>query len=399
MAVSRFKIWKDKQKDKWGVSIPPELSGSGKRERRFFTKKTEAEAFAKAGTTRLLNDGTAAMELSRMERDIASKAFLLLRKGLPSCDPSVLLQAVDEFLTARDRRSRSKLFKDAFEEWQTWTLNRTRNGKPTSRKYALQIRQALPRFEELHSMLLCDITPDDVEGALASAVLPEHKHAKNGLLRVLNACFKYAKERQWLDEVPIRAKLSKADTGQNEPSVLTPDQVTRLLCTCIEQDRELLPYYVLALFAAIRPTDEMRKLQWHHVFADGGKHIHIPAEVAKTGRQRYIVIEPILSQWLIYIQPPQMGPVTPTRKLEKRRRKIQRAAGIDPWPQNALRHSYASYWMTVYRDEDRCRDNMGHRTKEQLVNHYRRHTTEVQAAEFWSLSPDKLIKVNSLRKA
>jgi len=398
MDAKRFPIQFSEPEKKWRVNVPPTLSASGKRERQFFAKKIEAQAFVTAEISRLMNDGNAGATLGRLERDIAAKAFFRLQQGLPESNPSDLLQAVDEYLAARDRRNRSKPFKDAYQEWMSRTLNRTRKGKPTSPHYKKQMRQVLPRLEPLHDMLLCDITPEDVEDAVGATVLPEHKAARNGILRVLKACFKYSKERGWMDEMPV-SKDSKADTGQKEPGILTPDEVARLLATCEANDRELLGFYVIALFAGVRPTDELSKLQWNQVFADGGGQIYIPAEVSKTGRKRYVKIEPTLKEWLNHIQPPRLGAVTPKRNHIKRRRAIERAAGIVPWPQDGMRHSYASYWMTIHRDEDQCRDNMGHRTKEQLFTHYRQHTTEEEARAFWALTPTMITKIQSVQTA
>jgi integrase/recombinase XerD len=395
MPPKSFQITFSKPENKWRVNIPASSSMSGKRERHFFATKPQAKAFVSAQQARLMNDGTAGATLERVERDIAAKAFYRLQQGLPESNPAELLQAVDEYVAARNRRSRSKSFKEGYEEWMSRTLNQTRKGKPTSPHYKKQMRQLLPRLGALHEMLLCDITPDDVENALKATVLPEHKAARNGMVRVLNACFKYCKERGWLDEVPV-SKDSKADTGQKEPGILTPDQVLRLLATCEATDNELLGYYLLALFAGVRPTDELFKLQWNHVFADGGDRIYVPAEVSKTGRKRYVKIEPTLKAWLDYIQPPRVGPVTPMRNHVKRRRAVERAAGVVPWPRDGMRHSYASYWMTIHRDEDQCRDNMGHRTKDQLVTHYRQHTTEEEARAFWNIKPEVVLQVERL---
>lgn len=400
MDAKRFPIRFSEPEKKWRVNIPPSLSASGKRERHFFDKKQQAQAFVTGEVARLMNDGNAGATLGRVERDIAAQAFYRLQQGLPEANPSELLQAVDDYVAARNRRSRSKPFKDAYEEWMSRTLNQTRKGKPTSTHYEKQIRQVLPRLEPLHEMLLCDITAEDVEDAVKATVRPEHKAARNGILRVLKACFSYCRERMWLDDIPV-SKDSKADTGQKEPSLLTPDEVTRLLVTCAAKDPELLGFYAIALFAGVRPTDELSKLQWNHVFADGGDRIYIPAEVSKTGRKRYVKIEPTLKDWLAYIQPPRLGPVTPKRNHTKRRRAIERAAGIVPWPQDGMRHSYASYWMTIHRDEDQCRDNMGHRTKEQLVTHYRQHTTEEEARAYWGIKPAilEVIKITNSREA
>ena len=400
---SALSIWQCKKKKakgvkSWRVSSPAGVSPSGKATSVFFSTKLEAESFVRAQETRILNEGAGGADLSRTQREIAAKAFAQLDRHLPDSDESILLQAVSEFIKSRDRRGRSKSFKDAFEEWRSWSLNRTRKGKKTSRKYATQIKYTLSRFEILFDKLVCDITASDVEHALHLTVRPEKAHARNGLLRVLRAFFNWCQRppQSLLDVVPIESQSMFADTKHTEITVLSPDQVLRLLSACMRLDPELLGYYVLGLFAGIRPTDELQKLQWQHVFAGDGDQIYIPSEVSKTGRDRYIPIESTLAVWLRYIAPPQVGAVTPLRNHVVRRRLVQRSAGIDPWPPDVMRHSYASYWMTLHRDEDRCRDAMGHSTKDMLVKHYRKHTTEVDAKIFWNINPDAVLKVEYL---
>jgi len=402
---SAFTIWQDKKKKargvkSWRVSAPGQVNLSGKAETVFFGTKLEAESYVRAEDIRILNEGTGGADLTRMQREIAAKAFAQISRHLPDSDESILLQAVADFIRGRDRRARSKPFKDAFEEWQIWNLNRTRKGKKTSGKYATQIKYTLPRFEVLFDKLVCDITASDMEAALCLTVGPGKAHARNGLLRVLRAFFNWCHRppQSLLDVVPIESQTMFADTKHTEITVLSPDEVMRLLSECIQRDPELLGYYVLGLFAGIRPTDELQKLQWQHVFAGDGDQIYIPGEVSKTGRDRYIPVEPTLTSWLRYIAPPQVGAVTPLRNHVLRRRAVQRAAGIKPWPQDVMRHSYASYWMTLHRDEDRCRDAMGHSTKDMLVKHYRKHTTEADARAFWEIAPKCVLKVEHLNR-
>lgn len=400
---STISIWQDKKKKtrgakSWRVSTPKGLSLSGKSETVFFATKLEAESYVRSEETRILNEGNGGTDLSRVQRELAAKAFAMIGSHLPNEDESILLQAVADFIKVRDRRGRSKTFKAAFEEWQAWSLARTRKGKATSGKYAIQIKYTMSRFGVLYDKLVCDITAADLEDALQQTVRPDKAHARNALLRVLRAFFNWCKRppQSLLDTVPIESQTMFADTKHTEIAILSPDDVARLLATCIRIDPELLGYYVLALFAGVRPTDELLKLQWQHVFAGGNDQIHIPAEVSKTGRDRYIPIEATLSDWLQYIAPPRIGQVTPSRNHVVRRRNVQRAAGISPWPQDVMRHSYASYWMTIHRDEDRCRDAMGHSTKDMLVRHYRKHTTEVAARAFWEMKPEAVLKVECL---
>jgi integrase/recombinase XerD len=382
---------------RWRVRIPAEQSESGKAERHSFATKGEAKGFRLAQEARIQNEGTNVHLLSSLERGVARQALDRLQGAFGGEAAPRLLEAVTEYLERRDARNRSKTFLAAYEEWAQWTVGRTRNGKQTSSAYKRQISQFLPRFTPLHDTIVCDITPNDVERALHSAVAPEHKQARNALLRVLRAVFNYAKEREWLTEPPIKAKLMRRDVGHREPSVLPPDQVVCLLAACQSLDPEMLPYYVLCLFAGIRPEDEMRQLRWENVFAGDGDQIHIPADIAKTRFQRHIPMEPVLREWLEYLDPPRIGFVTPqTSRVTKRRQAIQRAAGITPWPQDVMRHTFASYWMTIHRNEDRCRDAMGHRTKDQLVRHYRKHTSQKDAEAFWTVSPKMISKCKTL---
>ena len=407
----RFNLWEDKTKAKsarrWRVRVPADLSESGKIERLFFPTKLEAQGFIRSQIARLQDQGTGGPVLTPGQREIAFKAFTRLQSEAAEEGDAALLTAVAAYLEGRDRRSRSKPFIEAWGLWRDSTLSKTREGNPTSDKYRRQITYALPRFEPLHGKLVCEITPEDVDVTLRAAVDPEAKSARNGLMRVLRACLKWCAEYGWLDKVPVQAKRHGVDTGKRQPHPLSPTQAKALLAACAAIDPELLGYYAIALFTGIRPEDELAELLWSDVFAGNGKAIHIRDAISKTGRDRYVPINATLQAWLDYINPPQFGPVVPLQptrdstriqKLEwrvawigKRRRAVAKAAGIDPWPQDATRHSFASYWMAQHGDEDRCRDIMGHASRDVLRKHYRKHVKAAEATAYWALTPDVVL--------
>lgn len=407
----RFNLWEDKTKAKnarrWRVRVPADLSESGKIERLFFPTKLEAQGFIRSQIARLQDQGTGGPVLTPGQREIAFKAFTRLQSEAAEEGDAALLTAVAAYLEGRDRRSRSKPFIEAWGLWRDSTLSKTREGNPTSDKYRRQITYALPRFEPLHGKLVCEITPEDVDVTLRAAVDPEAKSARNGLMRVLRACLKWCAEYGWLDKVPVQAKRHGVDTGKRQPHPLSPTQTKALLAACAAIDPELLGYYAIAFFAGIRPEDELAELLWSDVFAGNGKAIHIRDAISKTGRDRYVPINATLQAWLDYINPPQFGPVVPLQptrdstriqKLEwrvawigKRRRAVAKAAGIDPWPQDATRHSFASHWMAQHGDEDRCRDIMGHASRDVLRKHYRKHVKAAEATAYWALTPDVVL--------
>lgn len=407
----RFNLWEDKTKAKnarrWRVRVPADLSESGKIERLFFPTKLEAQGFIRSQIARLQDQGTGGPVLTPGQREIAFKAFTRLQSEAAEEGDAALLTAVAAYLAGRDRRSRSKTFIEAWGMWQETTVSKTRGGKPTSDKYRRQITYALPRFAPLHSKMLCDITAEDIDATLGAAVDPTKKAARNGLMRILRACLKWSAEYGWLDKVPVQSKRHGVDTGQRQPNPLSPPQTKALLAACEVVAPDLLGYYAIALFAGVRPGDELAELLWSDVFAGDGKAIHIREEISKSGRARYIPINATLQAWLDYINAPRFGPVVPSQPtrdcaqvqklewrvmwIEKRRRAVAKAAGIDPWPQDATRHSFASYWMAQHGDEDRCRDIMGHASRDVLRKHYRKHVKTPDANAFWSLTPDVVL--------
>jgi hypothetical protein len=59
-------------------------------------------------------------------------------------------------------------------------------------------------------------------------------------------------------------------------------------------------YFALALFAGIRPADELRKLAAHKELVDfRNRVIRISGAISKTGKPRQIKLRPNLYEWLI----------------------------------------------------------------------------------------------------
>src|SRR5436190_12090787 len=97
----------------WCVSLPPAISETGSRERRFFATKVQAQTFIGQTNARILNQGTATHGLTAAQREAAAGAFQLLQGE----QPSVLLEIVGEHVKRKQERARSVSFshlRDAF---------------------------------------------------------------------------------------------------------------------------------------------------------------------------------------------------------------------------------------------------------------------------------------------
>ena len=94
---------------------------------------------------------------------------------------------------------------------------------------------------------------------------------------------------------------------------------------------------------------------------------------------------PNLAQWLRpYVE--NRGNVTPSeyRELLDAARE---AASIEVWPNNALRHSFASYHLARFKDAAALAHELGHTNATLIYQHYRQVVRPAQAARYWKITP------------
>lgn len=82
------------------------------------------------------------------------------------------------------------------------------------------------------------------------------------------------------------------------------------------------------------------------------------------------------------------GPVCPPNwwvRFDKAR-ELAGLAG-DAWPENGLRHSFASYHAAHFQDAGKLASEMGHTTPGIVFQHYRELVEPEKAARYWSIRP------------
>jgi integrase len=62
-------------------------------------------------------------------------------------------------------------------------------------------------------------------------------------------------------------------------------------------------------------------------------------------------------------------------------------AGIESWPSNGLRHSYASYHLAYHKDAPALSLEMGHVSPNMVFKHYRQRVLPDIANQWWSIYP------------
>jgi integrase len=151
---------------------------------------------------------------------------------------------------------------------------------------------------------------------------------------------------------------------------------------------EILPYIAIGAFAGLRAA-EIERLDWHHIDFEENE-IAVSSE-NKTG-ERHVDMLPALREWLLPFRK-LSGPVTP-KNLRKHFEQAREAAGIVPWPNNALRHSYGSYHLKHFGNDALTRLQMGHwRDSTVLFAHYRRAVTRRNAERYWNIRPASVSKI------
>jgi len=361
----------------WKIDLPASLSQTGKRQRFFFETKQDALNFGEEQRTRMQNFGTAGITgLSPSELEQAALAFAAIKPYAVS-----LNEVVKDWVARRAARDTTVTFSVGFDQYQNYVATKKVKGRPVSDSYRAQIKHTFPRFPSLHNLPLTDIDGKKIAGDMVTMT----PATKNALLRVLNAFFSWCVQtpREWIKTNPA-AKVPRESLSAGEVRIYTPDEVKRLL---VASPDDLLPHFLFGLFAGIRP-EELERLQWEHVNV-AEKHIEMPAAITKTATRRVITIDPTLSAWLdwyISRRGIQQGNVTPLKNLRRRLRATRKAAKVQTI-QDGMRHSYASYWLAINKDEHRLRENLGHRSSDELWDHYHRACTEKEAKKFWAIRP------------
>jgi integrase len=135
----------------------------------------------------------------------------------------------------------------------------------------------------------------------------------------------------------------------------------------------------------------VERLEWSNVNMKE-RFVEVPDEKSKTAIRRIVEMDPLLVRWLDYYVRKggrTVGDITPNSNLRKRLREVRKAAGLERWPQDAPRRTFASCWLAVHADVNRLNYVMGHTSPEMLWRHYHKAVTQKQAKGFWKIEPPR----------
>ena len=202
---------------------------------------------------------------------------------------------------------------------------------------------------------------------------------------ILSGVFGTAVKRGWCSENPV-SKVETPRVVEKQVPILSPQEIKDLRQTAEKyQNGSCAAAVGMMLYAGIRPH-EVARLTWAQV--DLREHaIYILPRHSKTGGARRVTIHKPLQRILQKHQQADAKTTCPPNWL-KHWRELRRAAGWNApahrWPQDALRHTFASYHLSHFRSFAELQLEIGHRDATLLRTRYVDQRGVQAAAQFWN---------------
>lgn len=339
-------------------------------------KRTASEAIRLASqkTTELNNYGKLARTMCEKQRVEAATCFERLKEVGAS-----MTEAVSFFIKRHPLGGMKRTIEEVINE----LVSKKRTGGRRTR-YVDDFEWKLNSFaKNFPGKRISAFTPEDIE-----AVIKKHPDWAARTVHSYVQCYKvlfyYAMRRGYSVDNPC-LKLEMPIMEDREPVISTVADVQRALAVAKTSGfYDCTPYISIGYFSGIRPN-EIDALQWEQVDFEN-KTLTVLTASAKGRARRIVDMSENLIAWLLpYREPSGSVLAVSVRTL---RMQMRSAMGLDRWPQNVMRHSFASYHFAHHRNEALLKQLMGHGDDGRILhNHYRALVQPNDAKAFWAIFP------------
>jgi integrase len=348
-----------------------DLRGFGKG-RRFFKTRSEAEAEAFRQRTLLEKHSRELIGLSRREMSRIIEAKQRLAEYGKTIE-----DAAEFFLDHLDKVLRHGITVSTLTD----ELIRAKRSDGMSKDYLDDLRLRLKVFcRDFGSKPIAGITVEELDHWLRG--LPVSPKSRANYRANVSVLFGHAMRRRIIDSNPVLL-TARPKLIDRAPEIFEVDELQALLDAATRVAPDLVPMLAIGAFAGLREA-EIRRLDWSEVDLDRA-HIEVKAAKAKSARRRIIPIQPNLMAWLEPYagRSGKVAPSSPRRPLVQ----AKKAAGLARWPNNGLRHSFASYRLAAIHDAPRVSAELGHTSPQMLYGTYRELVLPAEAERYWKITP------------
>lgn len=346
---------------------------SGERIRNLFATRARAEQIAKQYELDAFHSKHGIKQLNDQQQAVAIRVFNMLPADAD------LFEIVNEWVSRRKASNKTALV-NAMELFEKDLRKRNKR-----ERYVESLVKTLNKFkrhfgEAGETRLVSDFSKQNVVDFLDHGIKNTPVNRFNHI-RDLGVFFNWALDEKMIAENPV-TEIKRPTVDRKEASVLTVDQAKEMLQNTVGQDRA---YVAVALFAGVRP-EEVTQMDWSMIDL---KHrsIRLPGSITKTRLGRSIELEKNACEWLKTVAQPK-GPIFSGDKSCLIRR-LKLAAKMDGWPQDVLRHTFASMHVCKFKDAARTALFLhDRRAPDVLFRHYFRDQLSDDAKEFWRFVPE-----------
>ena len=340
--------------------------------RKFFKTRTEADAEAMRQKTLLERHSREAIGLSPREMS----DFITAREEIAKFGETIF-DAVQFRVDHLERVRRHGITVAQLAD----EVVKTKSSDGRSEVYLRDLKHRLRKFvQEFGHRPIAGITVDELDNWLRG--LPYSPQSRTNYRTIIGLLFSYAESRGIVERNPV-SRTAKPKLVNRPPEIFSVDELRGLLESANRIGHDVLPMLAIGAFAGLREA-EIQRLDWSEVDLTRG-HIEVKAAKAKSARRRIVPILPNLALWL---QPYTgiTGAVVPAGARRKLAR-VREAAKLANWPNNGLRHSFASYRLAAIQDAPRVAAELGHTNPQMLYSTYRELVLPTHAERYWNIEP------------
>jgi site-specific recombinase XerD len=226
------------------------------------------------------------------------------------------------------------------------------------------------------------VTTADVEAFLAGKTAITRKTYTSHLA----AFFSFCERRDYIRKNPCD-RLERITIDRKPPQILTLKQCLTALTWTRNNDPQMLGWLVLALPCGLRPSEADRIPPEAVDVKRGIVTVDIGKVRGRFSSRRIVEMSASAKYWFRQAAKSSVKPQwqMPYDKRRFRLRKLRDALGFDRWPQDLLRHSYASYMLAARGDVGKVAKLLGNSVAVTL-NHYQELVSKADGLRFQNLT-------------
>ena len=367
----------------WVVSLGRKYTG-GCRQRRYFGSLKEAKAFV--------------AQSEEARHKLGCEAFVLpmsLRAEAMTCSQrlkpleATLTQAVEFFIRNVPRTESARSIEELKEEFLK--SRKAMNCRPrTVAQYESYLKVICREFGKLD---VTSILRRDIENWLEE--FEWSPRTRKNYLVTLTTILNFAVGKGYRADNPA-AGIGRPILDDRPIRILTVEQARALLRVTKEFDVEMLPALAIGLFAGLRRS-EVFTLDWSELDYEH-RTIEVKGVKSKTRQRRLVSVTDNLVEWL-NLHRKTSGPISPPGTIDvlsQRLHELAVKAGITPWPHNAMRHSFGSYFLGKTKDENLTASEMGN-SPQVIIKHYRALVRDADVTRYWRIAPGNVQEESARR--